>query len=459
MSGSPSALDVGAEIDDAPVSSIQIRVFLLCFALAIFDGYDQLIIGYAAPSLVKLLHVDTAAMGPVFASVLLGAAIGGLLLGPLADRVGRKPILILSSLTFALFCGVTVLVTNVPQLLACRLLAGIGLGGATPCFVALASEYAPLRLRGIVTTLLWASYPIGGMLGGLVSAFAIPVWGWKTVFYIGGILPVLTTLAVIVALPESPRYLARISRRRAELGSILERIVKRPIPANVPLLGGGEHHGVGKVSALFRDGLATPTIMLWLGFFFAFILAVLIPLWAPTLLQRHGLSIGQSSVLVSLFNFGALLGMCVLGYLVDRFGASRVLATIFVISAVAIAPAGLVIDRLMLSGTLFTIAGMGAGGGAAGMVALTTLLYPTELRSTGIGWGIALGRIGQMAGPTAGGIMVALGWGVAPILAAFSLPALVAAVVTGYFGRHAQPRRVPRSIDERTGSQIVEPHV
>lgn len=440
MIGTEATIDVAAEIDQARLSSFQIRVFLLCFLLAILDGYDQLIIGYAAPSLVKLLGVGSGAMGPVFASVLLGAAIGGLGLGPLADKFGRKPVLIASSLFFALFSGLTVFVTSLPELLAYRLLAGIGLGGATPCFVALASEYAPLRLRGVVTTLLWASYPIGGMIGGLVSAIAIPLWGWKSVFYIGCAMPLAAVMAAIVALPESPRYLARIGHRRAELDRILTRIAKRPIDPDAPLSGGGMPHGMGKVSALFGEGLSRSTILLWLGFFFAFILAVLIPLWAPTLLQRHGLTLGQASTMVNLFNFGALLGMCVLGPLLDRFGASRVLSTIFVLSAAAIAPAGLVVGNAVLGGMLFTIAGFGAGGGAAGMVALTTVLYPTELRSTGIGWGIAMGRFGQMVGPTAGGVMVAFGWGLAPILAAFAIPALIAAVVTGYFGRHARSR-------------------
>lgn len=422
-------IDIAQVTDQAPLGSLQVRVVALCGAVALLDGYDTLVIGFAAPSIADHLGISRADLGPVFGVGLLGAAIGGLLLGPLSDRVGRKPMLITSALIFALFSALTTLVATLPQLLALRFLAGIGFGGAAPCFVALASEYAPARYRAATVTLLWASLPLGGILGGAVSALAIPSFGWRALFYFGGLAPLLVAVAAAIWLPESPRFLVRTPHGRARLNKILGQSGHGGLSPDTLFATSRDDQARGSVRALFSEGRAGMTVLLWLAFFFAAILPVLVPLWSPTLLQSVGYSVAQSSLMVTLFNVGAIVGMICLGILIDRFGAARALIGILSLSALTVAPIGLFVAQSFLVSVMFVLAGVGAGGGIASVVALCAMLYSTSLRSTGVGWAAAAGRIGQMIGPVASGGLIALGSTIGTIFAVFALPPLFAVLV------------------------------
>ncbi|MDH7794014.1 MULTISPECIES: MFS transporter [unclassified Beijerinckia] len=429
------SIDVANVIDTAPIGNLQLRTIALCGAIALLDGYDTLVIGFAAPALADHLNISRSALGPVFAIGLLGAAIGGLMLGALADRFGRKPMLIASALIFAFFCGLTIWVTNLPQLLACRFLAGIGLGGAAPCFIALASEFAPKRFRAAAITMLWACLPLGGILGGIVSTVALPRYGWETLFVFGAVAPLLAAAAAAVWLPESPRFLERTEQGRAKLARLLEQLAKRPMPDGTRLIVAHADQASSSIRALFSEGRFRMTMLLWLAFFFAAVLTVLIPLWSPTLLRDAGYSIAQSSLMVALFNIGAIVGMAGLGMLIDLYGARRVLTGILVLCAVSTAPIGFLVTEMLFAGALFTISGIGAGGGVAGIVALSAMLYPPRLRSTGVGGAAAAGRIGQMLGPMASGTFIALGWGIGGIFAIIAAPPLLAAMFVSALSR------------------------
>lgn len=433
-------IDVADVIDNAPIGSLQVRTIALCGLIALLDGYDTLVVGFAGPALADHLGISRSALGPVFAIGLLGAAIGGLMLGALADRFGRKPMLIASALIFAFFCGLTIWVTSLPQLLACRFLAGIGLGGAAPCFIALTSEFAPKRFRAAAITALWACLPLGGILGSIVSTVALPRQGWEALFVFGAIAPVLAAIAAAFWLPESPRFLERTEHGRAKLARLLERLGNRPmsqhsLPDGARLIVAHADQAPSSIRALFSEGRGRMTVLLWLAFFFAAVLTVLVPLWSPTLLRDAGYTIAQSSLMVALFNVGAIVGMAGLGMLIDRYGARRVLTGILVLCAVSTAPIGLLVTELLIAGVLFTLCGLGAGGGVAGIVALSAMLYPPRLRSTAVGGAAAAGRIGQMLGPMASGAFIALGWSIAGVFAIFAAPPLLAAAFVAALGR------------------------
>lgn len=207
MSTVPISVNVTQLIDDRPFSSLQTRVFVLCTLAIILDGMDSLAIGLAAPSIAQALKFKMSALGPVFGMGQFGVLFGALTFGPLADRIGRKVMLISAVLLFAIFTVLTSQSDSYSTLLLFRFLTGIGLGGATSNAIALTAEYAPHRSRAAVVAILWAGFPLGGVLVGFVSSYLIPHLGWRSLFYLGGILPLVLCILFIFVLPESPGFM------------------------------------------------------------------------------------------------------------------------------------------------------------------------------------------------------------------------------------------------------------
>src|SRR2546430_12394810 len=228
-SGTPSPIDVaGASpidvaefIDRQPVGGFQIRLLLTCAAVLFLDGFDTQAIGYVAPALAKEWGLTKGALGPVFSAGLFGLMIGALLFGPLADRVGRKKIIILSTLAFGLGALVTAFVQDVNTLLAIRFLTGLGLGGAMPNAVAMTSEFNPRRRRATMVMIMFCGFSLGAALGGLLAAALIPQFGWRSVFFVGGLAPLLLVPILLLRLPESVRFLALTGQANARVGELL----------------------------------------------------------------------------------------------------------------------------------------------------------------------------------------------------------------------------------------------
>src|SRR5579864_8504053 len=203
-----SPIDVAAFIDAQPVGGFQIKLILACATVLFLDGFDTTAIGYVAPALAKEWNIGKAALGPVFSAGLFGLMIGALLFGPLADRLGRKKIIILSTLAFGVGTLVTAFVNDVNTLLVVRFLTGLGLGGAMPNTVSLTSEFSPKRRRATMVMVMFVGFSIGAALGGLLAAALIPQFGWRSVFVVGGAAPLILVPILVLRLPESVRFLA-----------------------------------------------------------------------------------------------------------------------------------------------------------------------------------------------------------------------------------------------------------
>ena len=188
MAGTP-IVNITDLIDQRRMSRLQIAIVLVCGLVNLLDGMDSQSIGIAAPLIANALGLKMASLGPVFSAALFGAAVGALGFGPVADRVGRRMMLALSVVIFGVFTLMTAQAQDYNTLLAYRFLAGIGLGGATPCFITLTSEYTPRHLRATFVGMLWACYPLGGMIGGFANAWILNHFGWHMMFWIGGTVP------------------------------------------------------------------------------------------------------------------------------------------------------------------------------------------------------------------------------------------------------------------------------
>src|SRR6202043_790240 len=221
QASSASPVDVAEFIDAQPVGGFQIRLLLICAAVLFLDGFDAQAIGYVAPSLAREWGLTKGALGPVFSAGLFGLMIGALLFGPLADLIGRKKIVIFSTLAFGIGTLVTAFVQDVNTLLAIRFLTGLGLGGAMPNAIAMTSEFNPRRRRATMVMIMFCGFSVGAALGGLLAAALIPHFGWRSVFVVGGVAPLLLVPVLALRLPGSVRFLALTGRANERVAALL----------------------------------------------------------------------------------------------------------------------------------------------------------------------------------------------------------------------------------------------
>ena len=426
---SSGVIDVGGLIDESRFSPLQLRIVALCALASILDGIDTQSIGIAAPELAKALSLTPAELAPVFSAGLLGALTGALGLGTLADHIGRKQVLIVSTVLFGLFSLLTVFVTSFEGLLALRFLAGLGLGGAAPCFTALAAEYSPARKRPLVIGLMWASFPLGGMTGAFAGSYLVRAYGWPSIFYVGGILPIILTLVLTLAIPESLRFLVLRGKSRALVRSIAQKITGRTVGEHEELIAVDNTHGQAGVRSLFTEGRLATTLLLWVVFCIAFTILVFIPLWAPTLLVKsNGLQPAQAFATVALNNAGAVVGMLICGAMIAKLGPFKLLTGAFVLATLFTAAVGQLSGYPGLTIASAFFSGLCLGCGGVGVIALATVFYPTLIRSTGLGWGLAVARAGQVCGPLVTGWMLRGGMGASQIFLVLGLLPILAAV-------------------------------
>jgi len=422
-------VDVIKLIDRHPVVGFQIGVLILCMLVAALDGFDTQAIGYTAPAIAGVLKLPMAQFGKVGSAGLVGAAIGALSFGPFADLFGRKWFMIIAMVVFAIFSYMTAQSASLDQLLAYRFLAGLGLGGATPAFLAMGAELAPKRLRDVFVTVLFASFPAGGLIGSLTSAWVIPAFGWQSVFYIGAVAPLVIAVILAIWLPESVRFLLARNIRQDEVRRTLERIMPGELPAGVELVGPPDPARQGvPVTHLFTEGRAIPTVLLWVPFFMVFMILVTVTFWTPAVLNSVGFSLSAAALIVGLNNLGSVCASAMSGWLVHRCGAFRVLIPGFIIGGLCLAWFGQATSSVVTLGIASFLAGFFVGGTGTGLIAVAAGMYPTSIRSTGIGWAMGMGRVGQFFGPFLTGLLVGLGYKVGGIFYAAAVPCFIGAV-------------------------------
>lgn len=423
-----SEVDIRALIDRQPLSGIQIRVIALCSLVALLDGVDTQSIGVAAPLIAKALEIPIAGFGPVFSAALVGAAIGALSFGPLADRFGYKRFLILAAFTFGCFTFLTARCNSIETLIACRFAAGLGMGGALPCFVALSSEFAPKRMRAALVTLSWAAFPLGGMIGGFLNAMVIERFGWQAIFYIGGTLPIVVAIVLALALPESLRLLLERPDGQRQVARFLARMYDFKPAAGTRFVDLEPELRGMPVKHLFTDGRALGTVLLWVPFFMAFGNLTVVVLWTPSLLRQSGISPADTAFVIAFNGLGASIGMAAAGRMMESFGAVRTLVPAFLLGVLATAGLGYSAHSVPFAATFTGLVGLFVGFGAAGCVALAALVYPSAIRSTGVGWGMGMGRIGQALSPLLAGALLGWHWSMSEIMLVVACAPFVAAV-------------------------------
>jgi AAHS family 4-hydroxybenzoate transporter-like MFS transporter len=399
--------DVRALIDDRPLSVFQVRVLVLIGCLVFMDGFDVQMIGFVAPALLRTWHLSADALGPIFAAGLLGMLVGSTSLGMLADRIGRRPVLIGATFFVTLCVTGTAATQSVTQMLVLRFFTGLGLGGVLGNAVTLASEYCPSARRASLLMGISCGFTAGAILGGLLAAILIPRTGWQSVFVVGGLLPLGVALLLTRELPESLYLLLVRGASREKIEYWLQRLAPDAVLTPKALIQPREPAVKASVIDLFRAALAAPTVLLWLVSFANLLNLFFLSNWLPTLATRMGFSDSQGVLLGTTLQGGGILGALLLGHLIDQFGFYRVLAPSFLIGAVMIALVGRANIPVALECAVILIAGMSIVGGQPGINALATSIYPTRLRATGVGWCLGIGRAGSILGPLVAAQLIA----------------------------------------------------
>jgi AAHS family 4-hydroxybenzoate transporter-like MFS transporter len=416
-------------IDRAPVGSLQVGLFLLSAMCLILDGFDVQVVGYVAPRAFDEWHVNRAALGAVLAAGNFGVMVGSLVFTMVGDRVGRRPVLLGATLFFSILTLLTSRVTSVEELRAVRFVAGIGLGSIIPNATALIGEYSPQRLRVAFMACISVGFTAGGAMAGFVSAWLIPAFGWRSVFYVGGLTPLVIACLMFMWLPESLQFLVVRRRRLDKVGAWLRRIDPMVTigPRTDYLLDEESRSGVPAVQ-LFLDGRAATTLLFWIINFMNIYNLYLLSGWLPTMVKELGYS-AQTGVWVgTTLQVAGTLGTFWLTWVVGRIGFIPVLTTGFAVACVSIALIGQPGLALWVLFTVVFLAGVGVVGGQPIVNSMAAIYYPTYVRSTGIGWGLGVGRVGGIVGPWLVSYFLGLNWSVRAIFLAAAVPALVSAV-------------------------------
>ena len=428
--GSGQTVNVTQVIDSGRFGRFQWTVAIWCFVLVTIDGFDNGAINFAAPTIVKEWGVAMPAFTSVFGAGLFGLMIGALSSGPLADRFGRKIVLLTSTLIFSVFALATSLVHSIDQLWMLRFLTGIGVGGLMPNSIALTAEYAPKRIRATVVAIMFLGFPLGAGAPGWIGPALIPSYGWQGLFILGGVLPLILLPIAIFVLPESIRFLVVRAKRPNTVAALLNRLTsQRQFNGTEQFVMPTDQHLPGfAVKHLLTEGRAFNTVLLWITFFCNLLVIYYLASWLPLVMRESGVPLNSALRLGSLSSWSGIVSTLALGPIVDRLGAPRVCTVLYVLAAAFVFAIGLSGASVALLAITISGAGMCVIGGQSFINVLSAVIYPTAVRSTGVGWALGVGRVGAIIGPVVGGMLIAAHIPSRNMFFMIAIPALVAAL-------------------------------
>jgi AAHS family 4-hydroxybenzoate transporter-like MFS transporter len=420
-------LSFRAVLDARPLSAFHYRLLVLTVLLLFTDGYDTQAIGYVAPVLTKLWRVERSSFGPIFSAGLIGLMAGAMIFTPMADRFGARRVLLGCTTAYAILSLTTILVGSPEFLIVLRFLTGLGLGGAMPSAIALVSEYSPTRVRNLMVTVTVCGFSLGGAVGGAVAAITMSRFGWQSVFVVGGIAPLLALPLLTRWLPESlPRLLDEPSPQLRLRAVVAQVAPDWAIPADKMPVASRPRWSA--VAMLFAGGYARSTLLIWAAFFCNLVLLYFLANWLPSVAHAAGLSIELANVMTASYQGGGTVGALSLAWICDRTKHPRsVLACVFVGAALFCALLGSAEGAAPALIAIACATGFCVIGGQTAANAFVGNYYPPNIRATGVGWALGIGRFGSIFGPLIGGILIGLHVPNRILFSLFALPALLAA--------------------------------
>jgi MFS transporter, AAHS family, 4-hydroxybenzoate transporter len=434
------AFDVPLFINSRRTGMTQYAIVLLCSLVMFLDGFDTQAISYMAPSIAKEWGLSKELLGPIFSSALTGLMVGYLLVSPLSDRFGHRKLVVISTFAFALLTFMTIFASDVTELIVLRFATGIALGSVVPSAIALTTEFSPARMRATFVLAIYCGFSLGFVAAGAVAAWFIPVYGWRSMLWVGGVAPLIVAFLSLAFLPESIDFLIR-SRALPERVWRAVRRVDGALPAHGPA------HFVSDMAetrsamgSLFSSGRAAGTLVIWTVFILNLAEFYALQSWLPSILGNAGYSLSTVALATSMTTVGGIMAAFAIGPAMDRLGPYGSLAAVYLSGVLFVAlfafslggPTWLLIVAAFLAG--FCIS-----GGQKSVIALAAIYYPTSIRSTGVGWALGIGRLGGIGGPLIIGAMLATQMSAQHILYAAAVPMLLAALLIAWLGHRYSP--------------------
>lgn len=436
-------VDVQTFINEHPFSRFQWFIFALCFLIVLLDGFDTAAIGYIAPSLMQEWGVTKPDLAPVLSAALFGLAAGALSSGPLADRLGRRLVLNASVLVFAVACLASAFAADLQSLTAWRFVTGLGLGAAMPNAVTLISEYCPAKRRALLTNAMFSGFPLGAALGGFLAAWMIPQFGWRSVLVLGGVLPAVLLVLMLLWLPESVRYMVAKGMPAERVRAVLGRISAAAASARSFHLTEVRAVAEGKqgLGVVLSRSYAVGTLMLWLAYFMGLVIFYALINWMPILFKDAGLEPRTATLVAALFPLGGC-GAIFFGWLMDRFNANRIIAVGYALTAAAIYAIGQMAGNVGALVLVVFVAGTIMNTAQVSMPALAAGFYPTQGRATGVAWMLGIGRFGGIAGSFLVAELARQKLGFSEVFLVIAIPGLIATVAL-LIKQFAHPEAAP----------------
>lgn len=432
--------DVQKHIDEAKFGRFHWLILIVCSMLMIFDGYDLFIFGVVLPVVMNEWGLTPVQAGALGSYSLFGMMFGALLLGMLADKIGRKKGIIAAFVVFSVATFFNGFATNATEFGIARFFAGLGCGGLMPNAVALINELAPRRIRNTLVTLMFSGFSLGGVFAAGLGIYLMPKFGWQIMFFAGA-APLILLPFIIIYLPESLGFLIRKGRNQ-EARQMLQDIQPESVPVDPAaelVLIERKTYAKGTVLDLFTEGRLIGTMAFWVAFFCCLLMVYALGSWLPKLMNNAGYSLGSSLSFLLALNFGGAVGAILGGWLGDRYNLGKIIILFFVVSVISISLMGYNSPMPVLY-SLITIAGATVIGTQILIYAAVAQFYGLAYRSTGLGWASAVGRTGAIVGPILGGFLLAMHMPLQANFIAFAIPGAVAAVAMVIFVAVGNPR-------------------
>ena len=433
MSTDNSIKDINEFIDNGSITSQQILVVSLCFIFNMLDGFDITAMAVVASPVSVDLALTPDLLGWIFSFALAGMMVGAMALAPIADIIGRRALIILSLMIVGISVIMTSKVESLTPFMLLRFISGMGAGALLASQASLAAEYSPNKYRALSVAIVTAGYPTGAMMTSVVAGYILPEYGWRMMFLFGGVVTVSMVIVAWLMIPESLKYLIEKKPNNA-----LEKINKILLKLNAPSISELPPSNndtevtvsmIGNMRMLLSPKFRRLSLMLWTSFFCAFGTLYFLMSWIPKLMENAGydMAVGRDAFL--LFNLGGVIGIYLLGILSVKWKLTNLILNLSLVSAVSMIIFALVPNQLNILFILILLIGILQQSAFTGLYGVAAKAYPTEIRSTGVGWAIGLGRSGAVVGPAVAGYLILAGYDMSANFIFFALPMIVCGLI------------------------------